>query len=252
MRYILLLLVLLTTSCSAEQWNERLSTPEEREAAERVIELFREGEVEALEPLMEPDLFEETSKIPKSQLSALAVQGDLELVTVNSNSFTTNGQTSTTKGFNYQYGSGSKWFLFQVLFREADGKSLVNGWHATPFDIKPTTASNFSFSGKGFIHFFWIGAMVISTSIIVFAVIVAVRSKGMKHRWLWVVGCLFGLVQFSLNWTTGEWAFQPLYFSLLGSGFIQASPFDAWILNFSLPIIAIIFLWRRSRLTLDA
>ena len=54
--------------------------------------------------------------------------------------------------------------------------------------------------------------------------------------------------QFSLNWATGAWSIKPIYVSLLGAGFFRPSPFDAWILSFSLPIVAVIFLMRRRGL----
>lgn len=248
MRYLLILLMMFISGCSVQNLNEKLSTPEDREIAEKSITLIREGKIEDLKPLMEEAAYQETLNIDKNTWKDFAIDGDLELVTVNSNVNYSDGTSVTNKGLYYQFGSGSQWYLYQVQLLETNQGPIITAWHLTPYNIKPTEAGDFSFEGKSFIHYFWIGAIIVNAIIIIFAVILAIRSKGIKRRWLWIIGCLIGFMGFSLNWSTGDWGFQLINIQLLGIASIKASPIDAWVLKFSLPIIATLFIIIRPKL----
>lgn len=248
MRIILTFALLILAGCSASQWNEKLSTPQERALALRTITSLRHGDIDALKPDMDPQLFAQTLAIRDKIKATLPQNGDPMLVTVNANTFTADGIATSTKAFNYELGADSKWALMQILLRQSGNKITIIGWHATPTSSQPTGAGDFNFHQKGAINYFWILAMIGSTATILTAAVQAFRSKGIRYRWLWIVGSLLGLVQFSLNWSTGAWGVRPVAFSILGSAFMKPSPFDAWILSFSLPIVAIVFLLRRSKM----
>jgi hypothetical protein len=247
-RLFLTLFVLMLASCSPSQLNEKLSTPQERELALKVVASLRNGDIAALKDEMEPRLFAQTIAMQEKTQQALPRNGVPSLVTVSSNMSTVNGKMSSTKALNYELGSGNKWASLQIVLQQSEGKNVIIGWYATPANVKPTTAGNFDFHNKGVIHYFWIIAMVASVLTVISAFILAIRSKGIRNRWLWILGSLVGFVQFNLNWTTGVWGVQPISFSLFGGSFLKASPFDAWVLSFALPIVAIIFLFRRSGL----
>jgi hypothetical protein len=213
-----------------------------------VVAALRIGNIAVLKDKMEPQLFAQTIAMQDQIKQVLPTNGEPNLVTVNSNMMTINGKTTSTKVLNYELGSGNKWAAVQIVLEQSEGKNVIIGWHATPANVKPTAAGNFDFHNKGVVHYFWIIAMVASILTIISAFILAIRSKGIRYRWLWILGSLFGFVQFSLNWSTGAWGVQPISFSLFGGSFLKASPFDAWVLSFALPIVAIVFLFRRSSL----
>lgn len=80
------------------------------------------------------------------------------------------------------------------------------------------------------------------------ALIAAIRSKGIKRRWLWIVGCLFGFVNISLDMTTGVWGLHLIIFYITNGDFIINSPINPVALSFYIPIISIIFLWKLPKL----
>jgi hypothetical protein len=248
MRLLLIGLLLVLAGCSASDWNERVSSAEDRALALRTIDGLRSGKLDPLKADIEPMVFAQTVAGRDKFATLLSTPGTPTLVTVSSNTVSDGSGTVTTKALNYEFGTGKTWVVMQIMLRmTAKGREVI-GWNVTPTNARPTTIGDFSVSGKGPIHFAWIAAMIATILVIVAALIQGIRSKGIKRRWLWMLGSAFGLCQFSLNWATGVWSIQPIHVSLLGAGFFRPSPFDAWILSFSLPIVAVIFLIRRRGL----
>lgn len=81
-----------------------------------------------------------------------------------------------------------------------------------------------------------------------YALILCIRTKIEKKKWLWVIFVLAGIASFSVDWTTGQWRIVPLSFQLLGAG-ASAPPYGPWVISVSLPLGAIIFLLKRKRLS---
>jgi hypothetical protein len=248
MRLMMVALLLMLAGCSLSAWNERISSPEDRALALRTITGLRSGKLDALKADMEPTVFAQTVAGRHAFDVPLSTPGTPVLVTANSNTVSDGNGTVTTKALNYEFGAGKRWVVMQIVLRStAKGREVI-GWNVTSANARPTSIGNFSFSGKGPIHFVWIAAMIASTLTILVAFVQGFRSKGIKRRWLWMLGSALGLGRFSLNWATGAWSIQPIYVSLLGGSFIRPSPFEPWILSFSLPIVAVISLLRRRSL----
>jgi hypothetical protein len=248
MRQLLIILHLMLAGCSASQWNDKLSTKEDRALAVTWISALQSGNIDRLKPQTDPQLYSDTKPVQDKVKTIMQVDGKPELVTVNSTSMSEAGRTTTTKTLNYELGSGNKWVVAQVVLRQVEGPAQIVGWHVTPASVRPTEAGEFSFDSSGAINFFWIAAMVVMFTLGLTAAFLAFQSKGMHYRWFWVIGSLVGFVQFSLNWSTGQWGVRPVAFMLLSIAAFRPSPFDAWILSFCIPIVAIIFLTIRPRL----
>jgi len=252
MRKLLIILTVILAGCSASQWNERLSTKEDRALAEGFIAALQFGNVDRFKPQIDPKLYADTAQIQDKVKAMMPTGVKPELITVNSNSTIDAGRTTTTKALNYQLGSGQKWAMVQVILQQAEGPEQIVGWHVTPSNIRPTAAGDFSFEGHGAIQFFWLAAMIVMFAISLTSAVLAFRSKGIRYRWFWTIGSLFGFIQFSLNWSTGQWGVRPVAFMLLSAAALRPSPFESWILSFCIPVVAIIFLVMRSRLVRQA
>ena len=248
MRIAAVVLCLALAGCSPAQWNEKLSTPEDRALALQAISALRSGNVSSLQPVMEPKAFSQTLAVQGEIKAQLSASGEPKLVTVSTNTTNDSGASQTVEALNYEFGSGSNWAAVQVVLKKGPKGVQIVGWHGMPATVQPTSAGDFTWSGKGLIQYLWLLAMIASTATILSAVVLAIRSPGIARRWAWITGSLFGLCQFSLNWATGAWGIRPLSVSLLGSGAFRASPFDAWVLTFSLPVVALVFLARRRHL----
>ena len=248
MRFWVAILCLVLAACSVAQWNEKLSTPADRAMAQDFIAAMRAGNLASQQPVMDPKLFAQTLAAQPKVRVILPASGSPELVTVNTMTNGFGADAASRVGLNYQFGAGTKWVVFQVVLQKAGGQAHVAGWNVQPFALRPPEAGDFSLQGKTPGHYGWLGAMALSTGTILFALVQLYRSAGIRRRWLWAFVCAFGLVQFVINWSTGAWIVRPVFIGLLGSGFVRPSPFDPWYLTFSLPIGALVFLYRRGDL----
>jgi Phospholipase_D-nuclease N-terminal len=80
-----------------------------------------------------------------------------------------------------------------------------------------------------------------------YALIVCIRTKIERRKWLWILFILFGFGRFMVNWTTGSWDFHIFYAQLLSAS-AGAAFFGPWIISVSLPVGAVFFLSRRKKL----
>ena len=81
-----------------------------------------------------------------------------------------------------------------------------------------------------------------------YALVLCVRTRLRGKKWLWIVAILLGVGALSVNWTTGQWNFQPAYVQLLSAS-ATASPYGPWVISVSVPLGAILFVLRRKELT---
>jgi ABC-type Fe3+-siderophore transport system permease subunit len=71
----------------------------------------------------------------------------------------------------------------------------------------------------------------------------------MKRRWLWIIFMLFGFGRYSFNWTTGQMAFQPIFIQLIPTSAFKGAPYAPWIIYICMPFGALLFLWKRRKIT---
>lgn len=252
MRFLLALMCLVLGGCSAAQWNDKLSTPADRDLALKMITALRSGDLGPVQAAIAPDLLAQTVTMQAKTKALMPKTGTPALVTVNASTFTTPAGSTTREVLNYQLGEGTHWAFVQIVLGKADGRVQLIGWHAAPSNRAPASVGDFTLTGKAAGAYLWLAAMAASTLTILAALVLLARGKGITRRWLWAIGIIIGLGQFSLNWNSGEWRIQPVAFQFFGSAAFRASPFDAWVLSFSLPVVAVVFLIRRRALLAKA
>lgn len=159
-----------------------------------------------------------------------------------------NPGTPTQYNLTYQYGFGGKWLMVNVAFREpASGSRVVYGMHVVPLPASLQETNCFTFSEKGMANYVFFAAAMVIPLFVIGTLVVCVRTPIPRRKWLWVVFILLGFVQFSLDWTSGQWGIQPIAFQICGASFMRSCDYAPWILSFSLPIGAIVFWLRRGR-----
>ncbi|MBV1688543.1 hypothetical protein KRR38_12870 [Novosphingobium sp. G106] len=247
-RKLFIILTIILAGCSQSQWNDKLSTKEDRALATNFIAGLMSGNVDGVRSQIDPKLYAYTKQIEGKVKAIMPAAGEPELVSVGVSSMSEGGQRATTKAMNYELGSGGKWVAVQIILQQASRSEQIVGWHAVPSAVRPTAAGDFSFAGRGAIHYIWLAAMAIVFATGLVAAFLAFRSKGIRYRWFWIIGSLLGFVQFTLNWSSGQWGVRPFAFMLFSISALKPSPFDAWLLSFCIPIVGIVFLTMRPRL----
>jgi hypothetical protein len=214
--------------------------------ATNYINLLREGKYEQIEADLNPSLktpnIRDTlagmaSKIPSEDPKSVKVIGAYN------NIF---GSDSSEINLTFEYQFPSQWLLINVATQKKNGISSIVGLNVYPLSDSLENLNRFTLVGKGIIQYVTLAFAILIPLFTLYALVLCVRTKMEKRKWLWIIFILAGLGKFTINWTTGQWNFAPLSFQLLGSSSF-APPYGAWLISISLPMGAILFLFRRKR-----
>lgn len=239
-RLLLLLLALALAGCALPKVD-----PAREAQTDAIYKMVRAGDTASLRQISTPALSQNATDTSLRQMwthmyrseptSARTVAWTLNVV---------NGDAAYRVARLYTHREGDVQ-LSVTMVRRADGP-----WHAdaihlmrvTPEAVKAhdaaVEASRFTLLGKSFHHYVVLVAALASATICLGSAIVA----GIRRRWLWMIGCLFGVGQLTVNWATGAVFFQPLYFALLGAGFLKGlGATDPWLISAALPLPALFF-----------
>jgi len=144
----------------------------------------------------------------------------------------------------YEYIVGDKFLYFTFGIREQSNKLTISAFDGSLLNDSLSIKHAFTLKNKGFFHYLFLFLAILIPIFIIFTLVFAIRTK-LSKKWLWILGILFGFIKFSINWTTGQIGFSLINFSILGAGFSKSGNIAPWILSFSVPIVAIIFWYKR-------
>jgi len=150
----------------------------------------------------------------------------------------------TNYGIDYEYVNDSNSIYFTFGINEKNGKLTITAFNAGMADDSLADSNAISLKDKGFLHYLFLFFAILTPIFIIVTLIFAIRTN-LTKRWLWIIGILIGFAKFSLNWTTGQVGFSLIHFSLFGAGFSKSGDYEPWILSFSIPVMAIIFWFRK-------
>lgn len=239
-------LLVLLSACSQQAWIERLSTPQERNLAGQMVRAIQAGDMRQLAEMSDPEMMRDFSPRILAQMRALTPGGPAQLVAVQSNTMMADGESRTLKTFNYELGADRRWAILQIILHPDGAKTWLAGIYVQPLDRSPSAANALTFADKGVIHYFWLAMMIAAVTISVAAFVLILRTRGLKLKWLWAVGSVVGFMSFQLNWTTGQWRLWPVSFELLSASGLRGGMLLPWVMSFSIPVVAILFLVLRA------
>ncbi|MFA4892225.1 hypothetical protein [Brevundimonas sp.] len=241
MRYLLIALTLCLGACALPKADS------DREAqADRVYEAVRRNDVAAVKAMATPALDAQDLAGPFRELQRhVYASAPDEAVTIGWGS-----DVSTNNGASYRvvrrYTHPEGQVETEVLMvRDAEGAWRVDGFRAVRITAatvraagEQAAAARFTLVGKSAAHYLILAGAALSAILCLGSAAFA----GVRKRWGWMILNLFGIGQFTLNWTTGAVGFQAIYIALFGAGFLKGTgPADPWVIMAAFPIPAILF-----------
>lgn len=251
-KYLLSLAVLLLAGCNPSSVIEKFADTEKLAVARAYLQKLMNGDHVALATELDASL---RSGNELSQFKAMRdlIPPGTAVTTEVIGYYVNYASGATTYSVSYQYGYGGKWIVANVVWRESTGTPRVlMGMHITPFAQSLQEINAFNLKRAGATHYLFLAAAILIPSFIVVTLIVCIRTKMPRQKWLWVIFILVGVVQYSINWTTGETMVKPVFFQLLGAGMISSGVYSPWIISISFPLGAIVFWVKRRELSKTA
>lgn len=250
MRFIYLIgvsVLMILSGCGDPASQIKKFTPPEDEAiAKNYIDLLRQNKFEPIEKDLDPSIKSDFTQDTLVKMSAvIPAQDPISVKVIGAHSFKGSNLSKINLTFEYEF--PSKWLLINVATQKRDGVSTIIGFYVYPLSDSLENLNKFTLKGKSFPQYAIFAFAVLIPFLTLYVLVLCIRTKIEKRKWLWIIFILFGIGRLTVNWTTGQWQIAPLYFSLFGSGAF-APPYGAWLISISLPLGAIVFLIRRKKL----
>lgn len=138
--------------------------------------------------------------------------------------------------------------LIELTIEKINDNYKIAGLYYYPMSGTFEELTTFKITSKPFTHYLMLIISAIVLIIIVYALIVCVREP-IKNKWLWIIFILIGISKISFVWSSGTFDFQLISFQLLGIGVMKYHPYGSWILSASIPIGAIVIIFKRKILS---
>lgn len=233
----------LLISCSSNQLEETALSPDERALVRGAVNDIARDDVAALSKKLRPEMAGQIPSVFKQMRAQLPSQ-PLKL-SLSDAKWNVVGSARTTEAV-YIVEGRSGWALVDVVMESSDGRSIIAGMHVTKMATDPREATELNLADARASGWAMLAAMAIAIGVTITALIRIWRSGSFQRRWLWTIGALVGVTTLKMNWTSGEWAFQPLSVQFFSASALKQPVYSPWVLGVSLPLVALIALFRRK------
>jgi hypothetical protein len=241
---VLLFAGIFLSGCDQAALFDSLVSKEESQEAQSYVAKIAARDYAAIEEALDPAFHTaDLSSRLEAMSKLLPVEAPKSVRVVGFESETSS--TATRYNITLEYEYAASWLLATVLMERREGKLVLQGINLLPRSQSMDAENSFSFDGKGALHYVVFALTFAVPLLVAYALVLCIRTRFPKRKWLWILFVAVGWVQFNFNWSTGALNVQPLSLMLLGAGFLKAGPVAPWVLTFTLPLGAILFLARR-------
>jgi hypothetical protein len=238
---------ILLVACSQEDWLLKIAPADQQAIARNYIEQLRSRDFADIEKAADPSIAAALSGGALEKMAALIPQGPATSVKlVGANRFSTD-KDGTMLNLTYEFQFGDKFMLINVARKMKDGVEMIVGFRVQPLPASLEQLNRFTLSNKSAVQYAVLAASVAAALFTLYALVVCIRTKLARRKWLWILFILFGFGKIMVNWTTGAWDFRIIALQLFSAS-SAAAFFGPWIISVSLPVGAIFFLSRRKEL----
>lgn len=243
-----LICLLPVAGCDESRSISAFTSPADEKVAAHYIELLRNRDYAAIERDLDPSIA--TPQVHDALVamgSLLPAQPplSLEIVGVRTSDVRTPGGGSVhSSNYTYEYEYPHQWLLINAAVRKVGGATTIIGLNVKRLESSLESMNRFSLGGKGVLQYVVLSVSILVPLLCLYALVMCARTP-LPRKGPWIFFILFGVCSLSMNWTTGEWRFQPLSFLLFGAGATR-SPYGPWMLSVAFPLGAVWFLLRRK------
>lgn len=249
---ITIVMTMLLAGCDQASMIKKMTPPEAESAAKGYIDLLRKNRFEEIEKDLDPsiksaDIRKEMDKM--AQMIPAQQPESIKVVGAQVNTFHgPNEPETTTTNITFEYQFKAKWLLINVATQKKGGVSTIVGFNVNPITDSLENINKFRLVGKSPLQYSVFLLAILIPLFTLYALIQCFRTKIEKRKWLWILFVMFGLARLSVDWTTGQWAINPVNVLFLGAGAF-APLYGAWVISISFPLGAVIFLLKRKSLS---
>ena len=245
---ILGLITMLFTSCNYKQIADRYIPKEESEYGKNVLEAVRSNDFISVSKTLNKSI---ASQVTKEKLEEIAryfpSEKLINIEIIGSHVHKINNDWNGSFTFEYEF-ENSKWAVANIVVNKSNDTLSVTGFHVYLTERSQKEINQFTLRNKSIKHYIILLFTIFFLIFSLYTFIVCIRTPIEKKKVLWAIFTLLGLTSIGINWTTGQLSFQLLTVQLLSASATAASPYSPWFVSFSIPIGALMFWIKRSRI----
>jgi len=244
---VLVLIIFSGCNPNTEKMVKLFTPPEDEAKATNYISLLRQGRFEDIQKDMDASITGADTHATLVNMAALIpAQNSVSVKVVGANSLYSQEGSKVNLTFEYQF--PTNWLLISVALQKKDGVSTIYGFHVRPIPDSLENYNRFTLVGKSIFQYAVLIASILIPIFTLYVLVVCIRTKMKKKKWLWIIFILLGVGKITIDWTTGQWQLGFFQFQLFGASAF-AHPFGAWLISVSVPLGAILFLRKRKKFT---
>jgi hypothetical protein len=241
------LLTFLVSGCSVQALLDAASRSPEARFARDTAAFVLQKDTSALLQRMPHEIRERATPAELEKLYAEVppgLPGEPTLVGYNYFSSPSGKQTLVS----FQYPFPNQYVLVQVGLASTEAQPTLYYIHIERLPDALERLNAFVLRGKSLKHYIFLSLAIATTTFTLIVLVLCARTRLPRRKWLWMILVALGCGQFTINWTTGDIATRLVSVQLMGSGAAAAGPYAPWLVSFSLPVGAFLFIYRRRQL----
>jgi len=241
--FLLAFLVAFVAGCSPSKLERTILNEQERQLARGAIDDLSRGDQGAFSRRLPSDLAQRlVAAFPSMRAAVPPPPFEVSLSNANR---TSSGGVRTIDAV-YEIKGGSKWALVELTMETKGGQLSLTSFYIRQTPGDPEKLYGFGLADAGIGGWAMLLVMAAAVGITIAALVRIWRSGMFRRRWLWTIGTLLGVSIFKLDWSSGAWGFQPLYVQLFSVGAFKQPIYSPWILSVSVPVVALIALFKKG------
>jgi hypothetical protein len=226
---------------------QKFTSPAEQAIAHKYFDELRSRDFEDIEKAIDPTIADDLrGGVLGKMADLIPVGAPTSVQLVGARRFSSES-TGTTVNLTYEYQFDTHYLLTNLATKTKGGVTTIIGLGVQPESASLATQNKFNLSGKSALQYAVLGGAIIAAIFTLTVLVVCIRTKMQRRKWLWILFILFGFGRLSVNWTTGQWGIGVLAVQLFSAS-AHADFFGPWIVSVSLPAGAVIFLIKRRNL----
>jgi len=250
MRFVYLIgvsaLMILSGCGDPDSMIKKFTPPEDEAIATNYIAMLRQNQFEPIQKDLDPSLKSVlTQDMLVKMAAAIPDQDPISVKVIGAQQVRNSDLYRINLSFEYQF--PSKWLLINVATQKKDCVSTIIGFNIYPLSDSLENLNKFTLAGKNLLQYVTLSFAILIPIFTLYVLVLCIRTKMEKRKWLWIIFIIIGIGKFTVNWTTAQWQFAPLSFQFFGASAF-APMYSAWLISISLPLGAIVFLIRRRKL----
>jgi hypothetical protein len=236
------------------------TTPREDEAfALHAVDLLRQGQLDQVEDQFDPSIRNVQLREALTSMNDMFPSAQpVSIKTVEAGSVRGRNGPTTHITLEYEFApqimptSGRaelvprSWLLARVVIQRSHGAINIREFAVIPTSKSYEEMNEFTFANKGISQYAGLSLALGVAGFTLYALVLCIRSKIGKIKWILLIPMLVGLLQVTVNWTTGQWTFTSLAVRIPPVN-MRVPAYGPWQIIIDAPVGAIIFLLYRRR-----